>query len=262
MLSLHSASLSYAGAAAAPLRTRATAPVMESVEDLKVLAKKLNPIVGYWNPLGLGEGAFIDQPGGFWGQGQEATIGFLRQAEIKHGRIAMFAFVGHIVQATGLHFPWNIDGSTSFGDISAAGGPGDQWDAISMTAKWQIFSFIFLMEAISESSYALEKAGTVHYMRGGKPGVLPSLKTISPHPVPLDYFNPIGTVSKMTPERKEQGLLAEINNGRLAMLGIFGLVSAEKGCFVPGLDSLPLKPYAGESMEPFAIGKTWDFFML
>ena len=61
---------------------RAPAPAMETVEDLKTLSKKLNPILGYWNPLGLGEGGFWDQPGGFWGQGQEATIGFLRQAEI------------------------------------------------------------------------------------------------------------------------------------------------------------------------------------
>ena len=45
-------------------------------------------ILGYFNPTGLGEGAFFDQPGGFWGKGQEATIGWLRQSEIKHGRIA------------------------------------------------------------------------------------------------------------------------------------------------------------------------------
>ena len=34
-----------------------------------------------------------------------------------------------------------------------------------------------------------------------------------PHPVPLDLFDPFGLQSKMSPEKKEKSLLAEINNG-------------------------------------------------
>jgi len=108
--------------------------VMETVEDLKVLAGKCNPNVGYFNPLGLGDGY------NFWGESEEATIGFLRQAEIKHGRVAMAAFVGFIVQENDIVFPWkqSLDGTT-FADIAAAGGPAAQWDALPINAKAQIF---------------------------------------------------------------------------------------------------------------------------
>merc|ERR1711881_252568 len=85
---------------------------------LEALAKKLNPVVGYWDPLNIGESS-------------PETIGWFRHAEIKHGRVAMAAFVGYCLQSNGVCFPWNIQGSfgtldlpaISFADISAAGGP-------------------------------------------------------------------------------------------------------------------------------------------
>jgi hypothetical protein len=79
----------------------------------------------------------------------------------------MAAFVGFGVQSN-TYFPWAISGDTMFADIYAAGGPGAQWDALSTTAKLQIFTFIFIMELIGESSYAMEKCGQTHYMKGGK----------------------------------------------------------------------------------------------
>jgi len=219
-------------------------------EDMIALAKKLNPVVGYWDPLDI-VSEDVDPE----------TIGWFRHAEIKHGRVAMAGFVGYCFHANGIVFPWNIQaplwGATSelptisFADISAAGSPADMWDALPTAAKVQIICVVGFLEMHGENSLALEADGQKHYVRGGKPGYYPSFKGRYPHPVPLDLWDPFGFTKNLSPERKEKALLAEVNNGRLAMIGLFGLISASKGLIVPGLDGLGLKPYAGEIMAPF-----------
>lgn len=230
-----------------------TSGEISDAAGLEALADKLNPIVGYWDPLNIGDES-------------AETIAWFRHAEIKHGRVAMAAFVGYIVQANGICFPWDLqnaalglgDGSTiSFADISAAGSPPAQWDALPSAAKLQIIAGIGFLEFWGESSAALEKAGAKHYVRGGKPGFYPPFNSAegtiaAPHPVPLNLWDPFGLTKKMTDERKAKALLAEVNNGRLAMIGIMGVLAASKGLIVPGLDSLPIPPYDGEIMAPFA----------
>lgn len=78
------ASTIAAAAAFAPAQTgrAATVAVSETKADLEDLAKKLNPVLGFYDPLNLAEAEF-------WGQSNEATIGYLRHSEIKHGRIAV-----------------------------------------------------------------------------------------------------------------------------------------------------------------------------
>jgi len=225
-------------------------------EDMIALAKKLNPVVGFYDPLGIVTDDTAPE-----------TIGWFRHAEIKHGRVAMAGFIGYIVHANGIYFPYDIQKTldfgpgwvatkdlptVSFGDISAAGSPGDMWDALPTAAKVQIILVVGFLEMHGENSLALEGDGQKHYVRGGKPGYYPSFQGRYPHPVPLDLWDPFGFTKKLSPERKEKALLAEVNNGRLAMIGIFGMISASKGLKVPGLDSIEgIKPYAGEVMAPF-----------
>merc|ERR1719460_44499 len=187
--------------------------------------------------------------------GQDASIGFLRQAEIKHGRVAMAGFVGYCIQANGIHFPWKLTGEVAYADISAAGSPPEQWDALPTASKVQILLFIGLLELFGESTYILEQSGMKHYMKGGKPGVYPSLKGVMPHPVPFDLFDPFGLQKSMSPEKKEKSLLAEINNGRLAMLGIMCCWPSPR-CPAPSpaLGSAGIPSYSGEIMAPFAAG--------
>merc|ERR1719313_674580 len=89
-------------------------------DALVELSNKLNPVVGYWDPLSIGAGAKA-------GDTEVETIGWFRHAEIKHGRVAMAAFVGFCIQSNGIYFPWALTGfsnpqaAVTFGDISAAG---------------------------------------------------------------------------------------------------------------------------------------------
>jgi len=216
---------------------------METKADLEALAQACNPIIGFWDPMNLVE---YDQ----WSQGEEATVGFLRQAEIKHGRVAMAAFVGYIVQSNGIYFPWKLTGDISHADIAAAGSPPDQWDALPTAAKVQIIAFIGLLEVFSEGTPILEMSGNKHYMRGGKPGAFPKINTFLPHPIPFELYDPFGLSKNRSDEQKAKGLVVEINNGRAAMLGIMGFLAAQKvPGSVPALTFLP--SYSGEVMAPF-----------
>ena len=91
----------------------------------------------------------------------------------------MAAFVGYIVGANKIAFPWDLAGgplagqgafegiagdSISFSDIANAGAPMDQWDALPYAAKCQILGTIFILEWVGETP-----TSEPHYMRGGKP---------------------------------------------------------------------------------------------
>mmetsp|Transcript_4576 Transcript_4576/g.8911 ORF Transcript_4576/g.8911 Transcript_4576/m.8911 type:complete len:172 (-) Transcript_4576:257-772(-) len=160
----------------------------------------------------------------------------------------MFAFVGYIAVANSFRFPWpmQMDGSGFLTETN----PPAAWDAVTDDAKWQIFSLIAFLEVWSE----LSTPGNKHYMRGGRPGDFPDFTSGPeglPHPVPFNFYDPFRLSKNMTDEQKEKRLLVEINNGRLAMLGIIGFVSEQvvPGS-VPGLTGV-VPAYDGDVMAPF-----------
>merc|ERR1712232_666411 len=145
----------------------ATPETLEKKDDLKKLANTLNPIVNYFDPLQLADA-------NFWEQGEGATIGFLRHAEIKHGRVAMAAFVGYCIQSNFV-WPW---ANTLAGDPfpSTELSPEAQWDALPGVAKAQIFTVIAALELWDECGGG---GSTNHYMSGRQPGKYPSFKNFS-----------------------------------------------------------------------------------
>ena len=155
-------------------------------QDARELAEKLNPVIGFYDPLGLSSA-------NFWEKGNDFTCarastalrrrfvllpccscnltphaltrrrmhlnrryGWIRQAEIKHGRVAMAAFVGYLVQASGTHwaFPLHRYALGASGTETLAYTPGlsppEQWDALPLEARWQIVLFVGFLEWWSE----------------------------------------------------------------------------------------------------------------
>jgi hypothetical protein len=216
------------GAAPPPIIAALAVGGAETKADLETLAKGLNPAVGFFDPLNLAEGEF-------WEQSNEATIGFLRHAEIKHGRVAMAGFVGYCVHANGIHFPWKIPGD----ELCAKGvSPTALWDGIPYEAKLQIILTLGIFEIYSEVAVSKSPGQGGHYMRGGKPGYFPPFKgpaqgtlgdedgrPLLPHPAPLNLYDPFNLNKNKSDEWKAKKLQTEINNGRLAMLGLMSLLS-------------------------------------
>jgi len=163
-----------------------------------------------WDPLGLAE------------TGSDETIAWFRHAEVKHGRVAMAAFVGWWAVAAGARFPGELAHGVNFSDLPSNG--LDAWAAVPGWGKVQMLLFAGLIELHDEIFFS--RRGT-HYMRGGVPG-----KNMVP-----GLYDPLGFSKNKSPEVLARGRDVEIKNGRLAMLGIMGLVSAAQ---IPG--SVPLQP--------------------
>ena len=106
-----------------------------------------------WDPCGLSE------------LGSDETIAWFRHAEIKHGRVAMAAFVGWWAVGAGVRFPGELSHGLEFSSIPSKG--LEAWDAIPGWGKAQMLLFAGLVEFHDELFYSRR---STHYMRGGTPG--------------------------------------------------------------------------------------------
>ena len=184
----------------------------------------LGSTIGFWDPFNL------IAEGDFWGLGNEATIGYLRHAEIKHGRVAMAAFLGYCFQSLPLIAGDHILKPYS-GYVSGVT-PQEQWDNVPAIGKLQILVLVGMLESYGEG--AGSPAGYVHYTQGGKPGFFPSIKGkggFAGGTCLFDLYDPFGILPEQTEAEKKKGLFAEINNGRLAMIGLFSVLAESA---VPG----------------------------
>jgi len=147
--------------------------------------------LGFWDPLGL------------VADGDQANFDRLRLVELKHGRIAMLAVVGYLVQEAGFRWPGAIDMSgLQFADIPNGYAA---LETIPYAGKIQMLAAIGALEVFVMRDFV-----------GGEfPGDLRN-----------NYID-FGwdTFDEQTKLRKRS---VELNQGRAAMMGILGLMVHEQ----------------------------------
>ena len=236
-----------------------TSQISETKADLVELQNSLAGPPNFWDPLGLADETFTI---GWEDRTEEATIGFLRHAEIKHGRVAMAAFLGFIAQCSplvkGPHLLAPYKGYIA--DVT----PQEQWANMPVMAKLQIFTLIGMLESYGEgaATYNNPDSSYTHYMAGGQPGYYPPIAGLGPKfdkegkqgQIVFNLYDPFNFGFRdKSPEKRARGLKSEILNGRAAMIGIFGFISESR---VPGsvpiLSGISGFPHSDiDTMQPF-----------
>mmetsp|Transcript_12401 Transcript_12401/g.26974 ORF Transcript_12401/g.26974 Transcript_12401/m.26974 type:complete len:211 (+) Transcript_12401:71-703(+) len=193
MKSVAALALIGSAAAFAPAQTGKASTKLNAFED----ELGAQPPLGFYDPLGM-----------LNGDCSQERFDRLRYVEIKHGRIAMLAFLGQITTRGGLHLGGNIDYSGDSFDsfpngIAALIGP----DSIPTAGLVQIIALIGLLEC----GFMRDVPGAGNEFVG-------------------DFRN--GYIDfgwdQFDEETKLQKRAIELNNGRAAMFGILGLMVHEE----------------------------------
>lgn len=165
------------------------APAYKASESLPFLEYPPN-LAGYAGDVGFDPFRFSDF----------LPVDFLREAELKHGRMCMLATVGFAAVDLGVRVypvPEAYEGLTSVTAHDAL---------VKQGAMGQLLLWISLAEIIST-------VGVVQMLNGSgrQPG---------------DFgFDPLGFLKGATPEKEAEMQLKEITNGRLAMMAFSGMVT-------------------------------------
>ena len=196
------ASLVASASAFAPAQTGKTSTALSA--DLSKELGAMTPL-GFFDPLQLCK------------DGSQAKFDALRERELKHGRVSMLAVVGYLTTAAGVRFP----GAEDIPDGLAAF-PALLKSSDGMMVLYQMAAFFVMAEICNRD--ASEVTGVTPEFVG-------------------DYRN--GALDfgwdKFSDEEKLKKRTIELNNGRAAMMGIWGLVTHElmgvsilPGGYLPG----------------------------
>ena len=172
---------------------------------LEELAMKLNPTIGYYDPLGVGSM-------------EPEAIGWYRHAEIKHGRICQLAFLHWVLIGNGITLPGMLSSSQNVAFSDVGQGWAGSFD-VPVAGALQILAFVGFLELNVMKDSA----------NGAAPGDFPG-----------DFRN--GYIDfgwdNFTPEEQDEKRGIELNNGRAAMMGVLGLCMHEQLGVVRGIGDL------------------------
>ena len=153
---------------------------------------------GFFDPLGLSNGI------------EEQRLQFYREAEIKHGRVAMLASVGFLFQE---HYTFTGIDSPSYVSFEQPGLAGGLWLGLAV--------MLGNVEGKSVESFMPLDGGIVAEQNESR------LFRIKEDHAPGDLgFDPLG-LKPRDPYEYRVMQDRELNNGRLAMIGIAGMVAQE-----------------------------------
>lgn len=188
------------GAAAfAPAQTGKASTALQA--DLTAEVGAQAPL-GCFDPLGV-----LGDPK----DGDQEQFDQLRYIELKHGRVAMLAFVGYIVTYAGVRFPGAEDIPAGFAALPAV--PGMVW--AQMIGTWTMME----MANGGFSRDGRDFTGTAEFPGDFRNGA-------------LDFgWDKLDEVTK----KKKRSV--EINNGRAAQMGILGLMTHE---IMGNINDLPI----------------------